>query len=125
MGWFTAVGLDVGLDGVLSGRAERKRQRLRGKLINVCPHVIIDVTDVGEDDELRMHVQPLFETFVGTTMYRCQGCGLEQSEFAIGLIMKDWENQFNADPVTLIKNYDRKLAERNEIVEKLNQYGGA
>lgn len=121
MGWFTGVGLD----GVLSGRAERKRQRLRGKLINVCPHMIIDGIDVGEDGKLRMNVQPLFETFVGTTMYRCQRCGLEQSKFGISLIITDWGNQLDANPVTMLKNYDRKLAESNKIVEKLNHYGGA
>ena len=74
MGYFT-----VGLDGVLGGRAERKRTRLRGRLVNVCPH--IHIVNLDFNDGVEAHYQPLFETFFGTTMYRCQGCSLQQSEF--------------------------------------------
>ena len=118
MGWLT-----IGLDGVLSGRAERKRKWLRGELVNVCPHM--DINDVDTDGGLNVHCQWWFETPFGTTSWFCRGCGLKQSEFGIRHIQEDWARRFNADPKAMMDDYFSRVKQRNKIVEKLNRYGGA
>ncbi len=99
--------LSIDLNGVFSGRSERKRQRLRGELINTCPHM--NMVDLDTDGGLRVHIQSWLESPFGTLDYICRGCGLQQSEFGVNQNQEDWAKRFDANPEAMIDDYFRRV----------------
>ena len=64
--------------------AARKRQRLAAQLQSVCPHThdIRPASDASDNSTLE--VRSGFETFFGTTQYRCMYCGTWWSDHVKG-----------------------------------------
>ena len=121
MGW--NLGANYRMSDTMNDRSLRKRRKLAGKLANVCPH-LSDLEPVQVDGEFALQVHYLFETFVGTLSYFCQGCGTEWTEHTMAVYERQLRARFEADPKKFGDEIYRQIREANEIKQKLNLLGG-
>ena len=108
-----------------SERSTRRRERLLGRLRNVCTH-IIDM-DLVEDDAGKpaLYHQSAFETYAGTLDWFCMRCGLRVSENAVQMTLRHLERSFQRDPNGTLKRLVEDQNKATKLIEKLNRLGGA
>ncbi len=108
-----------------SERSTRRRERLLGRLRNVCTH-IIDLDLVQDDDgKLALHIHPAFETHFGTLHYTCMRCGLRVSQYATQVHMRHLERSYQRDPKGTLDRLTEDQTKATKLIEKLNRLGGA
>lgn len=117
------INFRYGMSDTASEWSMRRRRRVAGKLANVCPHIgFVEPTKHG-DGTLALQVQFLFETFFGTTLYLCLGCGTKWSRFAIDIYERQLKAQIEGDMVATYKEIRRRMSQADGLVKKLNRMG--
>ena len=102
----------------------RRRNRLLGRLRNVCPHIIdLQPADVA-DGKPALYYQLAFETHFGTFDYFCMRCRLQVSEYGVQVIQRQLERAFECDPVGTLKGLFESQGKATKLIEKINRLGG-
>ena len=101
--------------GLLRELRKRKIYRLRGELVDVCPH-----GELGINEE-EIYVNHLFHSPVGTTWYYCRLCNLKVYREDIEQIATRLVDKIESKKE--IKSWDKQLTKARRLRKKLDALG--
>lgn len=102
----------------------RRRQRLMGRLRNVCPHIRQFVAGEADGGREVPHLKPAFESPAGTVGWYCVMCGLEESAHGYQILRRHLEREFERDPSGTLERLAADRAKADKLIAKINRLGG-